>query len=181
MAVAVKFLKDIETNNAMDAKTKLAHQAAVIYGLNKTQYGLLKDDERFSKLSSEAQTKIANWMYKVSSETLAFDSNSYLNGLNKASEGSGSSYAPKFNSKKFSGQRPNFSKQFEPVRQMMPTVNHMVSENPNAYFQEEMKRSRPIGYGAEPQIQKEYAKIWFEQIYFGQKSKGVIPTYVMGK
>ena len=90
VAVAVKFLRDIEANNAMDAKTKLAHQAAVIYGLNKTQYGLLKDDKRFSELSSEAQTKIANWMYKVSSETLAFDSNSYLNGLNKASESKGS-------------------------------------------------------------------------------------------
>ena len=64
---------------------------------------------------------------------------------------------------------------------MMPTVNHAVSENPNAYFQEDMRRSRPIGYGAQPQIQKEYAKIWFEQIYFGQKSKGVIPTYVTGK
>lgn len=54
---------------------------------------------------------------------------------------------------------------------MMPTVNHAVSENPNAYFQEDMRRFRPIGYGAQPQIQKEYAKIWFEQIYFGQKSK----------
>lgn len=86
----MKFLRDIEANNAMDAKTKLAHQAAVIYGLNKTQYGLLKDDKRFAALSSEAQTKIANWMYKVSSETLAFDSNSYLNGLNKASESKGS-------------------------------------------------------------------------------------------
>lgn len=151
----------------MDEKTRLAHQAAVIYGLNKTQYGILKDEKRFAELSKEAQTKIANWTYKVSSGSLAYDANSYLNGLNKSSEASGySSYKPKFGSKKFSGERPNFAKQFDPVRQFMPTMSNSVSHDPGAYVEEEMRRARPIGYGATPQIQKEYAKIWFEQVYF---------------
>lgn len=105
----------------MDAKSKLAHQAAVLYGLNKTQYGLLKDNAKFSELTANAQKQIVNWAYKISSDTVDFDSNSMSALINKAASErkSTSRFRPNFKSKAMSGQRPNFSKQFDPVRQYL--------------------------------------------------------------
>lgn len=114
----MKFLNDIEETPFMDAKSKLAHQAAVLYGLNKTQYDLLKDNEKFSKLTENAQKQLVNWAYKISSETLDFDSNKLTTKVNKAASDwkATRNFRPNFKSKSMSGDRPNFSKQFEPVR-----------------------------------------------------------------
>lgn len=82
--VALKFINDIKDLPYMDAKVKLAHQAAVLYGLNKTQYNLLKDNEKFQELTAPAQKQLTNWMYKVSSDTLDYDSKSYTSAANEA-------------------------------------------------------------------------------------------------
>lgn len=74
----------------MDAKTKLANQAAVLMSLNTTQYGLLKNNKEFAKLTEDSQKQITNWLFKVSSASLDFDSKSMMNEMNQAA---GSRYA----------------------------------------------------------------------------------------
>lgn len=136
MNVAISWLQDIEDATWMDSKSKLAHQAAVIYGLNKTQYGLLKDDERFSKLTEDSQRQLTNWMYKVSSASLDFDSESYVSQMNKAASSSKmmKDFNPSYKSKAYSDKRPNFSKQFEPVRQMLSGKQQNLARDPNEYL-----------------------------------------------
>lgn len=122
MNAAVKWLKDVEDAEWMDKKSKLAHQAAIIYGLNKTQYGVLRNNSEFAKLTEGSQRLLTNWLYKVSSESLDYDSKSYLNDLNASAAKSSvtKDFNPKYKSKAFSGKRPNYSSQFDPVRKMIP-------------------------------------------------------------
>lgn len=75
----LKWLEEIENAEFFDSKTKLAHQAAVLYGLDKTQYGILRNNARFNELTEDSQRLLTNWLYKVSSESLAFDSKSFVN------------------------------------------------------------------------------------------------------
>lgn len=77
-------LRELESLPAMDAKTKLANQAAALMSLNTTQYGLLKNNKEFAKLTEDSQKQITNWLFKVSSSSLDFDSNTMAAQMNQA-------------------------------------------------------------------------------------------------
>ena len=114
-------LHDIE-RLPIDKKTKLANQAALIMGLNKSQYQFMKDNAEFEKLTQDSQRQLTNWMYKINTEVNDFDSNNLSFKANEA--GSNYSKYPKtfkktpyripgeYSKSGIGGQRPNFSKQF---------------------------------------------------------------------
>lgn len=68
----------------MDGKTRLANQAAALMSLNKTQYGILKDNKEFAKLTEDSQKQLTNWLFKVSSASLDYDSESMMSQMNQA-------------------------------------------------------------------------------------------------
>jgi len=68
----------------MDAKTKLANQAAALMSLNTTQYNLLRNNKEFAKLTQDSQKLLTNWLFKVSSDTLDFDSETMKTKMNEA-------------------------------------------------------------------------------------------------
>lgn len=183
--VAINFLNDIENNPYMDRKSKASHQAAVLYGLNKSQYELLKNNKEFDTLTEDAQKELTNWMYKVSSDTLDYDSNSYMAQLNGAATSrqatrrmSGTSG---MKSKAFSDQRPNFAEQFEPVRSWLPGKQQFIAKDPEKYLQKmEDERTQPFGINnTQFPIVRQYARLMLENQYYGYKSKGIIPSYVV--
>ena len=181
--VALKFLNDIQQNPMIDGKSKLSHQAAILYGLNKSQYDLLKDNDKFKELTADAQKQLTNWMYKVSSDTLDYDSSSYISDLNKAATSSRSTrrFSPNFKSKAMSGQRPGFSDQFKPVRDLLPGKQQYVTKDPTDYLQR-IADAAPQWFeinNLKFPIMKEYTRLIIENTYYGFKSKGIIPSYVV--
>ncbi len=175
-------LNAIENLPAMDAKTKLANQAAAIMSLNTTQYGLLKNNKEFAKLTEDSQKQITNWLYKISSASMDYDSSSLKDELNqaswfrKATKGY-SSILPKWKSSSFWWQRPNFSNQFSPIRDFLPGKERYISSDPNRYLksQDFMPRTQLFNPWQFPIVQ-EYIKIAISNIYYGYESKGTIRT-----
>ena len=80
-----------------------------------------------------------------------------------------------------SGQRPNFAQQFDPVRSYLPGKQQYISDNPKEYLQAASDfgpQSFSINQAKFPMVQ-EYAKLMIQSTYFGYKSKGIIPSYVV--
>ena len=100
----MRWMNQIEDVPWMDKKSKLAHQASVIYSMDKAQYGIMKDNERFNELTEDAQRQLTNWLYKVSSESLDFDSESYISKMNAAASKNNitKDFNPHYKSKAFS-------------------------------------------------------------------------------
>jgi hypothetical protein len=181
--VAIKFLEDINNLPYMDSKTKLAHQSAVLNSLNKTQYNILKDNKKFEELTEESRKQLANWMYKVSSDTLDYDSKSLTSEINSSAgyRKSTARFNPKFKSSAMSGQRPNFSQQFQPTRSFLPGKQQYIHDDPNAYLQA-AQDFRPQSFGFNPArfpIMQELSRLIIENAYYGYKSKGIIPSYIV--
>ena len=138
--LVIQKIKDVE-NLPIDPKRKLATQASIIYGLNKSQLGLLENNAEFEKLSKPAQKTLVNWMYKINSDVLDFDSNSIGKKLNESAywyNGSKSKYAKSFAKTPFKkswagsdywvgGPRPNFSKQFDNLNDYMQWKEWLLS------------------------------------------------------
>lgn len=80
-----------------------------------------------------------------------------------------------------SGKRPGFSDQFQPVRDYLPGKQQYVTKDPSDYLQK-IADSTPqdfkINNAAFP-ISREYARLIIENTYYGYKSKGIIPSYVV--
>lgn len=181
--VALQFLNDIQNNPMIDNKVKLSHQAAVLYGLNKSQYNILKDNDKFQELTQDSQKQLTNWMYKVSSDTLDYDSKSYIAGINKAATSSEATkkFYPNFKSKAMSGQRPWFSDQFQPVRDFLPGKQQYITKDPTDYLQR-IAEAAPQGFqinNLKFPIMQEYTRLLIENTYYGYKSKGIVPSYVV--
>jgi len=182
--VVLNHLRELESLPAMDAKTKLANQAAALMSLNTTQYGLLKNNKEFAKLTEDSQKQITNWLFKVSSASLDFDSNTMASKMNQAAwsrQATGKWYArvlPKPQSSSFSWQRPNFSQQFSPIRDFIPGKEKYLSSDPNRFLQAKqdfIPRNNLFNPAQFPIVQ-EYAKIMISNIYYGYESKGTIRT-----
>lgn len=80
-----------------------------------------------------------------------------------------------------SGQRPNFAQQFEPTRGFLPGKQQHISDNPREYLQA-AGDMRPQSFGINPakfSIMREYTRLIIENTYYGYKSKGIIPSYVV--
>lgn len=181
--VALKFMNDVNNLPYMDNKSKLAHQAAILYGLNKTQYDVLKDNKKFQELTVQSQKQLTNWMYKVSADTLDYDSKNAVTELNSDAGHriATKHFNPKFKSPAMSGQRPNFSKQFEPTRGFLPGKQHFVSDSPNQFLQA-ASDFRPQTMGINQSrfpIMQHYSRLIVENAYYGYKSKGIIPSYIV--
>lgn len=181
--VALKFMNDVNNLPYMDQKSKLAHQAAILYGLNKTQYNILKDNKRFQELTVDSQKQLTNWMYKVSSDSLDYDSKSLAAQINQSagSREATKRFSPKFKSKAMSGQRPNFAQQFDPVRSYLPGKQQFISQEPNEFLKAAAD-FRPQSFGinqARFPIMQEYSRIIIENTFYGYKSKGIIPSYIV--
>lgn len=181
--VALKFMNDVNNLPYMDQKSKLAHQAAILYGLNKTQYNILKDNKKFQELTVDSQKQLTNWMYKISSDTLDYDSKSMAAEMNQAagSRESTKRFSPKFKSKAMSGQRPNFAQQFDPVRSYLPGKQQFISQEPNEFLKAAAD-FRPQSFGinqARFPIMQEYSRIIIENTFYGYKSKGIVPSYIV--
>lgn len=184
--VILQALRDVEANPNMDAKMKLANQAAMLSSLNKTQLNLLKDNKEFEKLTEWSRKELTNWLYKVSSDTIDFDSNSYMNKLN---ESSGSRWAtrrssyvktlPKPQSSSFGWARPNFSNQFSPIRDFIPGKEGYLSTDPNAFLSSRpsyLPRSVEWFNPNNSRMMQEYMKIMITGLFYGYESKGTIRT-----
>jgi hypothetical protein len=144
-------LKEMEDLPWKDKKEKLAHQAAMIYGMGKT-YNYFSNNQKFQEMTEGGQKLLANWMYKISSEASDYDSTSPTTSVNNyAGYRKGfKQYPPKYQSKAFSGQRPNFSKQFDNMRKNMSGQEH-VAANPAEYIEKAskapyIKQANPYNY-----------------------------------
>lgn len=175
----LKWLEEIENAEFFDSKTKLAHQAAVLYGLDKTQYGILRNNARFNELTEDSQRLLTNWLYKVSSESLAFDSKSFVNWLNESAWRNATTKKPftlKPKSKAFSWPRPNFSKQFDWTRDMLDGKHGFIKQNPRSYLSN-MNSMMPQSFGYNPSrnpMMNEYVREMYKQTFFGFDSRGVV-------
>jgi len=183
--VWLKFLNQIENNPFMEKKSKLANQAAVIMWMSKSQYDLFNDNERFKTLTQDAQKQITNWMFKVSTESMDYDSKSYLNDLNATAWKRTATwdYKSPFKSNAFSWARPNFSKQFDPIRKFIPWKEWNLSRDPQEYLNAKQD-FRPQWFWFNPakfEMNQEYAWIIITNIYQGYQSKWIIPMYVVKK
>ena len=184
--VILQALRDVEANPNMDAKMKLANQAAMLSSLNKTQLNLLKDNKEFEKLTEWSRKELTNWLYKVSSDTIDFDSNSYMNKLNESSWSRWatrrSSYVktlPKPQSSSFGWARPNFSNQFSPIRDFIPGKEGYLSTDPNAFLSSRpsyLPRSVEWFNPNNSRMMQEYMKIMITGLFYGYESKGTIRT-----
>lgn len=177
--VLIWILNKIQDAPFMAEKEKLGHMAGAIMWMNAKQAGIMRDNKRFNELTEDTQRQLTNWLYKVSSDSVSFDSTSYLAWLNAAAAKNKSTSAPfdwKFKSKPFSWQRPNFSKQFDWVRDMLEGKRDMMEKDPRGYLQA-MRWTMQDGYSpnmARMPIVKELAMEILRQTYFGQESKWII-------
>jgi len=185
LQVWLKFLNQIETNPNMEKKVKLANQAAVIMWMNASQYNLFKDNKRFQELTWDAQKQLTNWLFKVSSESLDYDSISYANDLNWSASKRFATWLLKspYKSSSFSWARPNFAQQFNPIRQFIPWKEQYLSNDPNTYIKAKQD-FRPQWFWINPAkfpIRSEYNEIIINNVYYWFKSKWIIPMYVVWK
>lgn len=184
--VILQTLKDVEANPTMDAKTKLANQAAMLASLNKTQLNVLKDNKEFEKLTEASRKELTNWLYKVSSASIDFDDKSMMNLMNQSA---GSKTAtrwsgyvrtlPKPQSSSFGWARPNFSQQFSPIRDFLPGKEWYLSRDPNkflssqpSYIPKSVEWFNPMN----SRMVQEYLKIMINGLFYGYESKGTIRT-----
>ena len=178
--VALRWMNQIEDVPWMDKKSKLAHQASVIYSMDKAQYGIMKDNERFNELTEDAQRQLTNWLYKVSSESLDFDSESYISKMNAAVSKNNitKDFNPHYKSKAFSWQRPNFSKQFAPLKDMLKGKEWMLGYDPNGYLSA-VRWASAIPFGinqAQMPVMRDYQREIWKQTFYGYDSKWVVKT-----
>lgn len=171
----------------LSQKEKLANAASAIMWLDKSTLWVLRNNEEFNKLSTDAKKLISNWMYKVSKDSIAFDSTAWLNELNKTAWSWNKyskwkyikPYYPKFKSEAFSWARPNFSKQFEPIRQFMPQALPYIDRDHEWYLRNNNpNRWSSIVNPLKSNIMKEYSKLLIEQLYYWYQSTWIIkPAY----
>ena len=177
--VILQTLKDVEANWDMDAKTKLANQAAMLMSLNRTQYNVLKDNKEFEKLTEKSRKELTNWLYKVSSDTIDFDKNSYINTVNEAA---GTHWTTrrwmliKPQSKSFGWARPNFAQQFSPIREFIPGKEWYLSSDPHKFLAQSWYIPKSLQWfnPDNSAMSQEYIKIMISNLYYGYESKGTI-------
>jgi hypothetical protein len=179
--VILQTLKDVEENWDMDAKTKLANQAAMLMSLNKTQYNVLKDNKEFEKLTEKSRKELTNWLYKVSSDTIDFDKKSYINAVNEAAGTHATTrrwVVIKPQSKSFGWARPNFAQQFSPIRDFIPGKEWYLSSDPHKYLAQPSYIPRSLQWFNPDNfpIVQEYIKIMINNLYYGYESKWTIRT-----
>lgn len=173
------FLQWVEALPYLDKKTKLANQAAAIMGMNKSLYGLLKDNDEFMKLTADSRKLLANWMYKVWKESIQFDSNSYLNELNSIAYKPRSWYGRmtpiSYKSKPFGWTRPNFSKQFEPIRQMIPNVIQDLARDPDRIIRNRNPYIDAVWYNwFKNPVLKRFIELQIQALYRWYRSEWII-------
>lgn len=180
------FLQWLQDLPHLSEKEKLANAAAAIMWLNKNTLWLLSDDEEFKKLTSDSRKLISNWMFKISKESIDFDSNYWLNKFNWLSWTWTKPYnrliQPKYKSEWFWWARPNFSKQFEPIRKMMSNTIPYIEKDYNWYLQKNNPYTKesfvnPLKFP----IMKKYFAIKIEQLFRGYESKWVIKNKAQRK
>jgi hypothetical protein len=134
------FLQWVEDLPNLDSKQKLANQAAAIMWANKALSNLLSDNDRYLEISAPARKLLANWMYKISKDSIDFDENNLMQELNKAEAWYIKRSWARFNQFPYQSssvwRRPNFSQQFKPIRDMMPNVMNDISSNPEEYIRQ---------------------------------------------
>jgi len=169
----IKTLIDIE-NSSQDPKTKLAKKAAAMLWMDKASYGLLKDDKRFEGLSYNTKKIIANWIYDTSVKSVEYDATSILKDIVNSQQTKwwySKKYYPNrifsnWKSAWFNDARPNFSKQFQPLKDFIPNKIWYISNTPWNYVWESM-RGYPqwwaINYFKTP-IMQEYQKAKIEMM-----------------
>lgn len=178
----LKFINDVNSSPIIEKKVKLANTSAMLMALNKTQYNLLKDNKLFSQLTEDAQKQLTNWMYDTIKWWQDFDSNTLSSKLSWSAYVKPyipKKYYPKWKSDSFSGQRPNFSKQFSPLQDYMKWKQHWINDNPDQYLKAKnnFEYQSPIrSWDPQNPYMKQYAKYAIEQMYFGQTSKWIIAT-----
>ena len=160
---------------------KLANQAAAITGLSKANYWLLADDKEFAKLSEDSQALLANWMYKVSDEVLDFDSTKYKNTINNMKTWYSSSwyntYRPKTKWSSFGWARPNYSKQFEPMRKLMDWKQWLFKSNPSEFIASQYKETPWFNNMRFP-IMKEYTTLLIQEMFKWFRSEWIVQGWV---
>ncbi len=178
--IMLKHLKEVQDLPYMDWKTKLANQAAIIMGSNKALYGLLQNENKFQELTHDSQKLVSNWLYKVSSDSKDYDTSTIGYEFNKSaySKSYMGSFKPKYQSSAYSGKRPNYSKQFSPVKNMMNWKEWLIDSDPNKYIQ---RKTTPITSDFTPitfdikQAQLpamvEYTKFYVQEVFRGFTSR----------
>lgn len=197
-ALAFKWIKDTETwiqllNNFLyklyelpylNMKEKTANAAAAILWMSKAVFNSASNNADFMKISENARKQYANWVYKVYWDSVEFDSSKYLNAVNEAAYWSWTSINhkpylkriyPRYGGKSFEWTRPNFSKQFEPLKKIIPNFIKDISKNPNEYLRKNSpyQQEKFVNFSKNPII-KEYTKIFIETLYEWFRSKWII-------
>lgn len=185
--LANQFLKWVYENPNLSWKAKHANWAAILMGMSKANYDLLKNNEEFNKLTEESKKLIVNRMYKVSKDWVDFDSSTYLNSLNSWAYSKWYTWGvkfsyPKFQSKSFEWTRPNFSKWSQPLRDWLWNKWQYINWNPSGYINKFNKKipqywSFPINQAYFPTM-KAFNKFLIEQTFYWFKSKGITKDYI---
>ena len=186
VVIANKFLHKLFEQEWLSHKEKLANAAWFLSWLDKATYGILSNNDEFNKLTEDSRKLLANWVFKINSDAMQYDSNDLLNDLNNKSYGWNwnwsayrSSY-PKYKSNSFEWQRPNFSKQFAPIARMIPNTVQYVSKDPNWYLRwtSPYIGTQWIYNNMKSPFMKEYSKLLIQQLFYWYQSKWIIrPVY----
>lgn len=181
IALVNGFLSEMQQLPYLSQKEKLANTAAAILWLNKATLWVISDNEKFNQLTTDAKKLLANWMYKAWRESIQFDSGVYLNEINKAANWTpfGNAYNkmiyPKFKSESFGWARPNYSKQFQPIRDMMPKMIPYIEKDYNKYLADSNPNRKQIFVNPlKFPIMQEYTKLVVQKTFQWYESKWVI-------
>ena len=188
--IIIGMLHDIE-RLPIDKKAKLANQAALIMGLNKSQYQFMKDNAEFEKLTEDSQRQLTNWMYKINTEVNDFDSNNLSFKANEA--GSNYSKYPKtfkktpyripgeYSKSGIGGQRPNFSKQFGWLQNMMSGKEDLVVPRYDKYLsnkEEEYARSLPPAPSYGSHYKQTFYRYTIQNTFYWYDSKWTLNPFI---
>jgi len=186
VVIVNNFLHKLFQQEWMWNKEKLANAAWFLSWLDKATYWMLSNNEEFNKLTDNSKKILANWIYKINWDAIDYDSNSLMNELNWKAYWRWSTWKtpyfkvlhPKYKSSSFEWTRPNYSKQFTPIQNMLPNMVRYIDKDNNWYLKSinPYQSNEWVYNNIKTPYMKQYKDLLIEQLFYWYKSKWVIKT-----